>query len=175
MIGGKKPKKGLFNGYAKLLIGRSGTEEKYSFGFRYKKCIKVSSEMISQISGKFVDDNIEGEVAVHFFDNTMLKGFAHLGHLFGPKRYFDIGNSNFLNITETESGDVYLKKYTQNGKSIALFGCHDTSEGKRCIVLTNGMSLSCVYITGQDLFKDGTNRTIFNVLKTHFLLTYCLF
>ena len=67
-------------------IGRSGHNEKYNFGFRYKKCIKVYSDMISQISGKFVDDNLEGEVVVHFIDKTMMKGFTHLGHLVGSQR-----------------------------------------------------------------------------------------
>ena len=109
------------------------------------------------ISGKFVNDNLEGEVVVHFFDKTMLKGFAHLGHLYGPQRYFNIESSSFLNITDTESGDVYLRQYTQNEKSVALFGCHETKEGKRCIVLTNGMSLSCISITGQVLLKKNKN------------------
>ena len=106
-------------------IGRQGNNEKYNFGFRFKKCIKVYSDKITQISGKFVNDKLEGEVEIHFIDKTIMKGFAHSGHLIGPQRFFDEENGNFVNITETDSGKVYLRQYTQNEEPVALFGCHE--------------------------------------------------
>ena len=35
--------------------------------------------MVSQISGNFVNDVLEGDVTIHFTDKTMMKAFAHSG------------------------------------------------------------------------------------------------
>ena len=74
LSGGKKPKKGPFNGYAKISIAQPENKEKYYYGLRNKKCIQVYSDMVSQISGKFVNDVIEGDVAIHFIDKKVMKG-----------------------------------------------------------------------------------------------------
>ena len=79
IIAGKKPKKGQFNGQAKVLIGKNDNNEKYNYGLKYKKCIKLYSDMVSQISGNFVNDVLEGDVTIHFTDNTMMKAFVHSG------------------------------------------------------------------------------------------------
>ena len=79
IIGGKKPKKGQFNGQAKVLIGKNDNNEKYNYGLKYKKCIKLYSDMVSQISGNFVNDVLEGDVTIHFTDKTMMKAFVHSG------------------------------------------------------------------------------------------------
>ena len=79
IIGGKKQKKGQFNGQGKVLIGKDDNNEKYNYGLKYKKCIKLYSDMVSQISGNFVNDVLEGDVTIHFSDKTMMKAFAHSG------------------------------------------------------------------------------------------------
>ena len=79
IIGGKKPKKGQFNGHAKVFIGKNGNNENYNYGLKYKKCIKLYSHMVSQISGNFVNDVLEGDVTIHFIDKTVMKAFAHSG------------------------------------------------------------------------------------------------
>ena len=78
IIGGKKPK-GQFNGHAKVFIGKNGNNEKYNYGLKYKKCIKLYSHMVSQISGNFVNDDLEGDVTIHFIDKTVMKAFVHSG------------------------------------------------------------------------------------------------
>ena len=35
--------------------------------------------MVSQISGNFVNDVLEGDVTIYFTDNTMMKAFVHSG------------------------------------------------------------------------------------------------
>ena len=79
IIGGKKPKKGQFNGQAKVLIGKDDNNEKYNYGLKYKKCIKLYSDMVSQVSGNFVNDVLEGDVTIYFTDKTMMKVFVHSG------------------------------------------------------------------------------------------------
>ena len=79
IIGGKKPTKGQFNGHAKVFIGKKVNSEKYNYGLKYKKCIKLYSHMVSQISGNFVNDVLEGDVTIHFIDKTVMKAFVHSG------------------------------------------------------------------------------------------------
>ena len=56
---GKKPKKGLFNGNAKILIASESDNKNYNYGFKNNKCIKVYSRMVSYISGNFISDVLE--------------------------------------------------------------------------------------------------------------------
>ena len=79
IIGGKKPTKGQFNGHAKVFIGKKVNSEKYNYGLKYKKCIKLYSQMVSQISGNFVNDVLEGDVTIHFIDKTVMIAFVHSG------------------------------------------------------------------------------------------------
>ena len=129
MSGGKKPKKGPFNGYGKVYIGKDGNNEKYNYGFRNKKCIKLSSDLVSQISGKFVNDTLEGEVKIHYFDETIMKGFAQSGHLIGPQRFFDVDETVLTNLTDTQTRDVYVRQWNYEGKSISVIGCQNEKEG----------------------------------------------
>ena len=57
---GKKPKKGLFNGYATVDISSHDNQfnENFNFGLRHKKCIKVNSRDIAQITGYFTNDKL---------------------------------------------------------------------------------------------------------------------
>ena len=56
---GKKPKKGPFNGNAKILIASESDNENFNYGFKNNKCIKVYSRMVSYISGNFISDVLE--------------------------------------------------------------------------------------------------------------------
>ena len=58
-LNGKKPKKGPFDGKAKILIGSGGENENYNYGFKNKKCIQVYSRMVRYISGTFLNDVLE--------------------------------------------------------------------------------------------------------------------
>ena len=53
MVGGKKPKRGPFNGFGTLYIG-SG-----NLGMKMKKCLKIGLPNLKSISGNFVNDLIE--------------------------------------------------------------------------------------------------------------------
>ena len=92
--------------------------------------------MVSQISGKFVNDTLEGEVNIHYFDGTMMKGFAQSGHVVGLQRFFDLDESVLTNLTDTQTKKVYLRQWNYEGKSISVIGCQNKKVGKRCIVLT---------------------------------------
>ena len=120
LSGGKKPKKGPFNGYAKISIAQPGNNEKYNYGFRNKKCIQVYSDMVSQISGKFVNDVIEGDVVIHFIDKTFMKGYSNKGYIVGTQRYFD-DKGILTNATDTATRHTYLRQYNFNEKSVSLF------------------------------------------------------
>lgn len=62
-------KKGVLDAFSAILSfappsAEGGRDSRYKFGFRHKKCIRVTeAESISSIQGKFVDDKIpEGRV-----------------------------------------------------------------------------------------------------------------
>ena len=74
-----KPKKGPFNGHAMISIGREQDSEKYNYGFRNKKCIKTYSDIVSKISGKFINDKIEGDTKIHFTDKSIMKTYIKSG------------------------------------------------------------------------------------------------
>ena len=63
--GGKKPKRGPFNGYSHILIGDGN--EASNYGFRNKKCIKVFSHQVRKISGVFENDVLQ----VSLFNNAL--------------------------------------------------------------------------------------------------------
>ena len=69
--GGKKPKKGAWNGYAKIYIGKDSANDRYNYGIRHKKCIRTYSDKITQIHGKFVNDTLEGNVKIIFSDKLV--------------------------------------------------------------------------------------------------------
>ena len=103
--------------------------------------------MVSQISGKFVNDVIEGDVVIHFIDKTFMKGYSNEGYIVGTQRYFD-DKGILTNATDTATGYTYLRRYDLNEKSVvSLFGCQ---EGTRCIVMNNSTFEdlnSCLQIT----------------------------
>ena len=136
LSGGKKPKKGPFNGYAKISVAQPVNNEKYNYGFRNKKCIQVYSDMVSQISGKFVNDVIEGDVLIHFIDESFMKGYSNKGYLVGTQRYFD-DKGILKNATDTATKDTYIRQYNLQEMSVSLFGCQHTKEGERYIVMKN--------------------------------------
>ena len=105
--------------------------------------------MVSQISGKFVNDVIEGDVVIHFIDKTFMKGYSNKGYIVGTQRYFD-DKGILTNATDTATRYTYLRQYNLNEKSVSLFGCQHTKEGTRCIVKNNSTFedlKSCLRIT----------------------------
>ena len=46
--------------------------------------------MVSQISGNFVNDVLEGDVTIHFTDKTMMKAFVHSGKVMKSSVLFRI-------------------------------------------------------------------------------------
>ena len=79
----------------------------------------------------------------------LMKGFSHSGYLVGPQRYFD-DMGILINATDTATRDTYLRQYSLNEQPVSLFGCQDTKEGKRCIVIKNSTFedlKSCLWIT----------------------------
>ena len=110
--------------------------------------------MVSQISGKFVNDVIEGDVVIHFIDKTFMKGYSNKGYIVGTQRYFD-DKELLTNATDTATRNTYLRQYNLNEKSVvSLFGCQHTKEGTRCIVTNNSTFEdlnSCLQIT-EDFF-----------------------
>ena len=106
--------------------------------------------MVSQISGKFVNDVIEGDVVIHFIDKSFMKGYSMKGYLVGTQRYFD-DKGILTNATDTATAYTYLRQYNPNEKSVvSLFGCQPTEEGQRCIVMNNSTFEdlnSCLRIT----------------------------
>ena len=62
-----------------ISIGREQDSEKYNYGFRNKKCIKTYSDIVSKISGKFINDKIEGETKIHFTDKSIMKTYIKSG------------------------------------------------------------------------------------------------
>jgi hypothetical protein len=106
--------------------------------------------MVSKISGKFVNDVIEGDVVIHFIDETFMKGYSNKGYLVGTQRYFD-DKGILTNATDTATRYTYLRRYDLNENSVvSLFGCQHTKEGTRCIVMNNSTFEdlnSCLQIT----------------------------
>ena len=112
--------------------------------------------MVSEISGKFVNDILEGEIMIDFIDNTRMISYAHSGYLMGPQRYFDTYSPKengghetvFLNFTDSKTGLIYLKKWKiDEENSVTIFGC---SQNVRCIIMTNDNYdnlKSCILVT----------------------------
>ena len=92
--------------------------------------------MVSQISGKFDNDVIEGNVVIHFFDKSFMKGYSNKGYLVGTQRYFD-DKGILKNATDTATKDIYIRQYELQEMSVSLFGCQHMKEGERCIVMNN--------------------------------------
>ena len=59
LAGGKKAKKGAFNGLSTVKIAKEHDNQKYNYGFRNKKCIRVQSNRMIQINGNFKDDILQ--------------------------------------------------------------------------------------------------------------------
>ena len=54
--GGKKPKKGKFNGYGTLTFSHLGNENAKLYGVRNGKCLKILKKDLKSISGHFEQD-----------------------------------------------------------------------------------------------------------------------
>ena len=57
--GGKKAKKGLFNGASTLVFGKEGSQEKMNYGLKNNKCLKIGHKSVTKIVGSFVNDLLE--------------------------------------------------------------------------------------------------------------------
>jgi len=165
-LNGKKPKKGPFNGRAKILIATEGDNENYNFGFKNKKCVQVYSKMARSISGTFVNDVLEGEVTLKFSDDTKMETYVKSGYAIGPQRFFTT-NGNFLNITDTNTGQIILSETDE--KFLAIFACqnevHDL--GPRCVIFQNETftdSRSCL-VVDRDFFVNCYNLSDFKHIE----------
>ena len=121
--------------------------------------------MVSQISGKFVNDVVEGDVVIHFIDKSFMKGYSNNGYLVGTQRHFD-DKGIFKNATDTATKDTYIRQYHLQEMSVSLIGCQHSSEGTRCIVMNNSTFEdlnSCLQITEDFYVKCYPMSEIFNV------------
>ena len=121
--------------------------------------------MVSQISGKFVNDVVEGDVVIHFIDKSFMKGYANNGYLVGTQRYFD-DEGILKNATDTATKDTYIRQYDLQEMSVSLIGCQHSREGTRCIVINNSTFEnlnSCLQITEDFYVKCYPMSEIFNV------------
>ena len=87
-------------------------QEASSYGFKYQKCIKLSSTNIAKISGTFKKDILEGDVTVTYFDDSSLKGFVKAGKLVGIYRQFGADTTS-MNITDSSTGNKTTSGYVQ--------------------------------------------------------------
>lgn len=56
--------------------------------------------MVSQVSGNFVNDVLEGDVTIYFTDNTMMKAFVHSGKAMKSSVFFRIIGLNISSLLE---------------------------------------------------------------------------
>ena len=164
--GGKKPsfKKAPFNGLISLTFASPQSKnEKYNFGMRSGKCLKLSMTSVQKIHGKFVNDMLEGEILITLDDKSFIKALAFNGILVGVKRHFDEDKS-ILSITNAVTNDTYL---SVEGGGYFLFSCHQNENGfKRCI-LTRTMKendmKSCIQLDNEVYVHCHTIDTLPNV------------
>ena len=150
--GGKKTafKKEPFNGLISLTFASPKSKnEKYNFGMRSGKCLKLSITSVQKISGTFVNDNLEGEILITLVDKSFIKAFAFNGKLVGVKRHFGEDKS-MLSITNASTNDTY---WSLERGGYYLLNCHETKLGfKRCI-LTRTMKendmKSCIQVDNE--------------------------
>jgi hypothetical protein len=62
MLGGKKAKRGPFNGFGVLEFGRTGENGKFNHGMKFGKCFKIVRSDIKKITGFFKNDQLEVSV-----------------------------------------------------------------------------------------------------------------
>ena len=105
MKGGKKAKKGPFEGKGTLIFPdkHNWNQEVSSYGFKYQKCLKLISSDISKISGTFKKDVLNGDISVTYFDGTVLKGHVKDGILVGVYRFFGSDGIS-MNMTDAQTG-----------------------------------------------------------------------
>ena len=87
-------------------------QEASSYGFKYQKCIKLSSTNIAKISGNFKKDILEGDITVTYFDDSSLTGFVKAGKLVGIYRQFGADTTS-MNITDSSTGNKTTSGYVQ--------------------------------------------------------------
>lgn len=90
----KVKKNGEFNGFGSISMAENVKRDlrpehnNYKFGFRYNKCIIPFDQNIKKISGKFVNDKLEGHVRVDFHSGSFILGFAKASKFVGTLRWF---------------------------------------------------------------------------------------
>ncbi len=73
-------------------VERDNFAGEYVFGIKYGKCIVLADDNIKSVSGRFVDDSLDGGVEIAFHNSTTLRGWAERNHLKStvvPTRIFD--------------------------------------------------------------------------------------
>ena len=71
LVGGKKAKKGPFNGASMLVFGKGGSLEKMNYGLKHNKCLKIGYERVTKIVGSFVNDLLEvSKKVIHLFTKS---------------------------------------------------------------------------------------------------------
>ena len=64
--------------------------------------------MVSQISGNFVNDVLEGDVTIYFTDNTMMKAFVHSGKAMKSSVFFRIIGLNKGSLSECINFNMFV-------------------------------------------------------------------
>ena len=71
-----------------------------------------------------------------FSDDTKMETYVKSGYAIGPQRFFTT-NGNFLNITDTNTGQIILSETDEN--FLAIFACQNEVHdfGPRCVIFQN--------------------------------------
>lgn len=130
--GGKKPKKGPFEGKGTLIFptGNYWQQEASSYGFKHQKCLRLSTPQVAKISGTFRKDELEGDITVTYWDESVLKGWVKGGKLVGIYRQFG-GDGTSLNMTEAATGETFWRTLPSG---FSVLACQKESLGKRCLI-----------------------------------------
>ena len=102
-----KPKKGPFNGSGIISFPKTDSANgKFKHGMRFGKCLSLppflADARLLRISGKFVEDKLEGRVILEFVDEVITVGHAVDNRLVGVVRNFAVQKPGVVlqNITD---------------------------------------------------------------------------
>ena len=78
--------------------------------------------MVSQISGNFVNDVLEGDVTIYFTDNTMMKAFVHSGKAMKSSVLFRIIGLNQGSLLECINFNTFAAVSDQATYFASVYG-----------------------------------------------------
>ncbi|TRY64354.1 hypothetical protein TCAL_03641 [Tigriopus californicus] len=145
----KVKKNGMFEGVASISMAENVKRDlrpehnNYKFGFRYNKCIIPFDQNIKKISGRFVNDKLEGHVRVDFHSGSFALGYAKGSKFVGTLRWFGEDRK----LLKLEYVGKQPSKQSQEEPSTVLLLIQDEYKMKR--LLTQQSSL-----VGRTLLTD---------------------